>query len=99
MKGNVVLKGKLTWEIQITQSLSQGSFLGPWLYMLYIHDLAVHVLGSKIGARFGRLCCGSVLQTDDIALVLLLMGCNILYMVVKNTAMCGPFPIILLSSG
>ncbi len=39
MVANVVLNGKISRDIQIKQSVRQGSILGSWLYMLYIHDL------------------------------------------------------------
>ncbi len=41
MVANIVLHGKMSRDIQIKQSVRQGSILGPWLYMLCIHDLAV----------------------------------------------------------
>ncbi len=47
MLANVVLNGKMSRDIEIKQSVRQGSILGPRLYMLYRHDLAVHLLDSK----------------------------------------------------
>ncbi len=64
----VVLNGTMSRDIQIKLSVRQGSTLGPWLCMLYIYDLAVRVLDSKVGARISSLCCGSYLQADDSAL-------------------------------
>jgi hypothetical protein len=65
---NVVLDGKRSVDIKVQQSVRQGSILGPWFYMLYVHDLAVSLLQSDFGAKIGQTLCGAVLQADDIAL-------------------------------
>ncbi len=67
----VLIYDKMSRDIPIKQSVKQGSILGPWLYMLYIHDIAVHLLDPKVGARIGSLSFGSLLQADDIALAYL----------------------------
>ena len=71
MVSNVVQDGKLSEDIKIEQSVRQGSILGPWLYMLYIHDLAVSLLQCESVARVGQVQCGAVVQADDIALAAL----------------------------
>jgi hypothetical protein len=71
MVSNVAQDGKLSTDIKIEQSVRQGSILGPWLYMLYIHDLAETLINSNCVARVGQVPCGAVLQADDIALAAL----------------------------
>ncbi len=78
------LSGKMYRDIKIKQSVGQGSFLGPRLYMLYIHDLPVHLLDSKVDPRIG--CC----------IRLTVNGWKEWYMS-KSKAVCGIFPIILVS--
>ena len=56
---------------KIKQSVCQGSILGPWLYMVFIHDLAVSLQSSPYGCKVGQVPCGGILQADDIALMAL----------------------------
>ncbi len=67
MVSNVVLEGKASGDIPLRQFVRQGSVLGPWFYMLYIHDLAVKLLKAEASACIGCVPCGAVLQTDDVA--------------------------------
>jgi hypothetical protein len=71
MVSNVVYNGMISKDIQIRRSVRQGSVLGPWLYMLYIHDLAVTLQMSIFGCKLGQVRCGGILQADDIALMAL----------------------------
>jgi hypothetical protein len=71
MSSNVVLNGMLSNYILVQRSVRQGSILGPWYYMLFIHDLAMSLQNSSHGAKIGNVSCGAVLQADDIALVAL----------------------------
>ncbi len=46
---NVVLKGMTSGDISIKQFVKQGSILGPWLYLLYVHELAMQLLNHSVG--------------------------------------------------
>lgn len=71
MVSNVVQDGKVSDVIPIRQSVRQGSILGPWYYLLYIHELAVNLITSDYVARVGQVKSGAVLQADDLALAAL----------------------------
>jgi hypothetical protein len=71
MSSNVVLTGMMSNDIQIKRSVRQGSVLGPWLYMVYIHDLAVALQSSDFGCKLGQVSCGEVLRADDISVMAL----------------------------
>ncbi len=44
------------------QSVRQGSVLGHWLYMLYVHDLAEELKKSHHGCQIGRVPCSSLVH-------------------------------------
>jgi hypothetical protein len=71
MQSQVVFNGMVSEVINIRQSVRQGSVLGPWLYMMYIHDLAVTLQSSQYGCKVGQVSCGGVLQADDIVIMAL----------------------------
>jgi hypothetical protein len=67
----VVLNGFVSNKIHINQSVRQGSVLGPWLYMVYVHDLALSLQTSPHGCNIGQVPCGGILQADDIVITAL----------------------------
>jgi hypothetical protein len=71
MTSNVVLYGMISGDIHIKRSVRQGSVLGPWLYMMYIHELAQALQTSALGCKVGNVSIGGVLQADDIAIMAL----------------------------
>jgi hypothetical protein len=71
MESHVVLNGLVSDVIPVRQSVRQGSILGPWLYMFYVHDLAVALQASNCGCRVGQVPCGGILQADDIVIMAL----------------------------
>ena len=58
MKSNVVLNGKLSADIHVNKSVRQGSILGPWFYMLFVHDLAQSLLKSKMAPALAKSLVG-----------------------------------------
>ena len=74
MVSNVVSDGRLSSDINVKRSVRQGSILGPWYYMLFIHELAQSLIKSNTCAKVGQVACGAILQADDIALVTLTLN-------------------------
>jgi hypothetical protein len=71
MSSKVVFNGMTSSDIQIKRSVRQGSVLGPWLYMVFIHNLSVTLHSSPFGCKLGQVSCGGILQADDIAIMAL----------------------------
>ncbi len=69
MTSKVVVNGMASGDINIKQSVRQGSILGPLLYMLYVHDLAEELKMSHHACQIGIVPCGGILQAEDIALM------------------------------
>ena len=71
MISNVVINGKMSSDIHVNRSVRQGSIVGSWYYMLFIHELATSLLKSKSGAHSGQVSSCAVLQADAKTLVAL----------------------------
>jgi hypothetical protein len=71
MTSNVVLNGFMSPDIKICKSVRQGSVLGPWFYLIYIHDLALSLITSKSGAKVEQILCGTILHGYGISLAAL----------------------------
>ena len=67
----VMYDGLISRWFNVQQSVRQGGVLSPWLYIIYINDLANELQSRNIGAHISETFYGSPIQADDVAVTAL----------------------------